>query len=165
MSSNEIIQLVDESNQPIATASRRAMREQRLTHRASYILVFNHTGELFIHQRTYTKDIYPGYWDVAAGGVVLADESYEESARRELKEELGVRGRLRHLFDKYYEDENNRVWGRVFATCHNGPFILQKEEIVQGRFISIKEMLAMSKTEQFTPDGLMIIKDLPENIS
>ncbi len=39
-----------------------------------------------------SKAIYPGYWDVAAGGMVLATETYAESAARELEEELGVSG-------------------------------------------------------------------------
>ncbi|MCW5208454.1 NUDIX hydrolase, partial [Desulfobulbus sp. US2] len=66
----EIVQIVDEHNRELGELPRRLMREQRLIHRASYILVFNAVGELFIQKRTTTKDVYPGYWDVAAGGVV-----------------------------------------------------------------------------------------------
>ncbi|NIR17298.1 MAG: NUDIX domain-containing protein, partial [Desulfobacterales bacterium] len=72
----------------------------RLPHRATYILVFNSGGELYVQKRTQTKDVFPGYYDVAAGGVVLAGESYEEGAVRELLEELGIRGTpLEELFD------------------------------------------------------------------
>ena len=121
----EIVIIVDEQNQPIGAVTRKIMRQQRLIHRATYILVFNTQGELFIQKRSCTKDIYPGYWDLAAGGVVLAGESYEESARRELREELGISGvKLRPLFDQYYEDADNRVWGRIYACTSNGPFTL-----------------------------------------
>ena len=72
---NEIVQIVDENNTEIAAVSRWLMREQQLIHRASYILVFNRAGELFVQKRTMTKDVYPGYYDIAAGGVVLAGES------------------------------------------------------------------------------------------
>jgi isopentenyldiphosphate isomerase len=156
--SEEIVQIVDEHDREIAAVSRKLMREQRLIHRACYILVFNAAGELFIQKRTQNKDMYPGYWDVAAGGVVLAGESYEKSAERELAEELGVRGKLEFLFDQYYEDERNRVWGRIFRCVHEGPFVLQTEEVEFGQFLSPAAVLELSSREHFTPDGLLVLR-------
>lgn len=159
----EIVMIVDEQNQPIAAVTRKIMRQQRLIHRATYILVFNTGGELFIQKRSRNKDIYPGYWDLAAGGVVLAGESYEESARRELREELGISGvKLRPLFDQYYEDADNRVWGRIYACTSNGPFTLQEEEIDGGRFIALGEIAALNQSEPVTPDGLLLLERLPK---
>ena len=135
------------------------MRQHRLIHRAAYILVFNEADCLFIQKRTMTKDIYPGYWDLAAGGVVLADESYEDAAERELAEELGVTTcPLQHLFDQYFEDSSNRVWGRVFSCINSGPFILQKEEIEHGHFIPLSDIAALHKREPFTPDSLPLLE-------
>ena len=160
----EIIQIVNENNREIAVLARGLMREQRLIHRACYILVFNAPGELFVQKRTMTKDIYPGYWDVAAGGVVLAGESYEQSAERELAEELGVSGvMMNFLFDQYYEDDENRVWGRIFTCIHEGPFTLQKEEVEYGRFMAPKTALEYSAIEPFTPDGIILLKKLLRN--
>lgn len=156
---NEIVQIVDKDNRVIDAVPRHIMRQQRLIHRASYILVFNLNNELFIQKRTMSKDVYPGFWDVAAGGVVLADESYEESASRELQEELGISGvQLQYRFDHYYEDQDNRVWGRIFTCIHEGPFVLQEEEIVHGRFLAIDKCFQLSTTEPFTPDGLEILE-------
>lgn len=156
----EYVQIVDKANRELGVVSRHVMRKQRLIHRASYILVFNRAGELFIQQRTMTKDIYPGYWDIAAGGVVKANESYRQSAQRELFEELGIKGRLNHLFDQYYEDDANRVWGRIFSCIHEGPFILQPEEISSGCFMAIKEVLDRCSYEPFTPDGILLLQKL-----
>jgi len=160
---NEIVQIVDRENRAIDALPRHIMRQQRLIHRACYILVFNSNNELFIQKRTMTKDVYPGYWDVAAGGVVLVNESYEKSAIRELHEELGISGvRLQHRFDHYYEEKSNRVWGRIFTCTHEGPFILQKEEIDHGRFLAIDQTFQLSKTEPFTPDGLEILRKIEQ---
>ncbi len=49
-------------------------------------------GRLLVHRRADDKDVYPGWWDLAAGGVVGAGEAYGAAARRELAEELGVIG-------------------------------------------------------------------------
>lgn len=158
----ELVEIVDRDNTPIGAVTRRIMRQQNLIHRASYILVFNRQGQLFIQKRTATKDIYPGYWDLAAGGVVQAGETYLESAARELREELGVAGvKLRHLFDQYFEDEHNKVWGRIFSCIHNGPFTLQTEEIDYGRFIPLSEIEALHRSEPVTPDGMALLRRLP----
>ena len=158
----ELVEIVDRDNSPIGAVTRRIMRQQNLIHRASYILVFNRQGQLFIQKRTATKDIYPGYWDLAAGGVVQAGETYLESAARELREELGVAGvKLKHLFDQYFEDENTKVWGRIFSCVNNGPFTLQTEEIDYGRFIPLSEIETLHRSEPVTPDGIALLRRLP----
>lgn len=165
IAAEEIVQIVDSSNRPIGAQPRAVMRRQGLIHRASYILVFNDNDELFIQKRTPTKDIYPGYWDIAAGGVVLADESYDTSASRELHEELGVADTpLEYLFDHYYQDENNKVWGAVYRCRHNGPFVLQKEEVEYGVFLSVSEVLENRDHKLYTPDGVEILKRLQQPI-
>ena len=155
----EIVQIVDRQNRIAGEAPRAEMRARGLIHRACYILVFDDRERLFIQQRTTTKDIYPGYWDVAAGGVVLAGETYEESAARELEEELGVTvSPLVHLFDNFYERDDNKVWGRIFRCRHDGPFTLQAEEVADGRFASLEEVFLLSRKQPFTPDGLQILQ-------
>ena len=95
---------------------------------------------------------------MAAGGVVLAGESYEESAARELHEELGIDNvELSFLFDHYHADADNKVWGRVFSCVYEGPMILQQEEIDFGVYIAPKKVLTMSRSEPFTPDGIDIL--------
>ena len=159
---DELVEIVDRENNSLGAVTRAIMRQQNLTHRASYILVFNRKGELFIQKRTMTKDIYPGYWDLAAGGVVLAGESYMDSALRELHEEMGVTGvRLRHLFDQYFEDDHNRVWGRIYTCTSEGPFTLQVEEVAYGRFIALSDIHALHQVEPVTPDGMALLHRLP----
>ncbi len=161
MPTEEIVQIVDQNNQEIATVKRSLMRSQRLIHRAAYIFVFNAAGELFVQKRTQSKDIYPGYWDVAAGGVVLAGESYEAAAERELAEELGLRDiKLNALFDNYYEDKDNRVWGRIFRCCNEGPFTFQIEEVESGQFLPPTQVLELAEQEPFTPDGVLLLQKI-----
>ncbi len=161
---DEIVQIVDRHNRKIGHQPRSRMLAEKLIPRASYILVFNDKEEFFLQKRTATKDIYPGYWDVAAGGVVLADESYEDTAARELEEELGVRDvPLQFCFDHYYDQGGNRVWGRVFTCRHNGPFVLQESEVAGGMFVSVAEALLLKDREHFSPNGLEILYKLQKH--
>lgn len=163
-SENEIVAIVDRENYIVGSATRYKMRSEGLIHRATYVLVFDSQGRLFVHKRTTSKDIYPGFYDIAAGGVVLAEESYEESAQRELGEELGIfTAILRFHFDNFFEDAGNRVWGRIFSCIYEGPMVLQKEEVESGFFMDVTDIHNFAKKEPFTPDGLIILKRMGEN--
>ena len=167
MGKEEIVAIVDENNRVVGAQPRSKMRAEGLRHRANYILVFNSRGELFLQERTMSKDIYPGYYDVATGGVVLDGESYDESALRELEEELGVSGvDLKRHFDFYHEDVGNRVWGRVYSCVYDGEIVLQEEEVASGGFYSISSVLEMSTSQRFTPDGTYVLQRfLKDNFS
>ncbi len=155
----ESVLIVDAENRELGAVPRSEMRRRNLIHRAAYILVFNFRGELFVHKRTMGKDMYPGHYDIAAGGVVLAGESYEESAYRELAEELGVIGtELNVHSDIYFEDAANRVWGRVFTCVHDGPLTLQVEEVESGAFLSLDDVVALTSHKPFTPDSLVLLQ-------
>jgi isopentenyldiphosphate isomerase len=155
---DEIVVVVDEQNNVVAAVPRREMRAKRLPHRSTYILVFNAQGDLYVQKRTMTKDLYPGYYDLAAGGVVLAGESYEVSAERELAEELGIRNvPLTWLFTFYYADLYTRVWGGVFSCVYDGAIVLQEEEIESGAFVPLSDVTRRVQLEPFTPDSLYVL--------
>ncbi len=157
MARDEQVMIVDRENRPVGVAPRWEMRAGGLPHRATYILIFNAAGELHVQRRTLTKDVYPGYLDPAAGGVVLAGESYEESAERELDEEMGIRGvALTAGFDFWFDEAPVRVWGRVFVCRWDGPLVLQAEEVESVCFLTPEAVLACG--EQVTPDGLAVVR-------
>lgn len=159
LASQERVAVVDPSNRFACAAPRWRMRRDNLIHRACYILVFNSRGELFVHQRTDSKDVYPGFFDLAAGGVVLAGESYDAAARRELAEELGIDGKpLEARFDFFWEDAHCRVWGRVYRCVHDGPMTLQPEEVVSGRFMLPDAVQRDLPLDRITPDSLAALR-------
>jgi 8-oxo-dGTP pyrophosphatase MutT (NUDIX family) len=156
---DEIVVIVDEHNNVVGSAPRRDMRAQRLPHRSTYILVFNSRGELYVQKRTMTKDVFPGFYDIAAGGVVLAGETYEQGAVRELEEEMGIRGvPLTRLFSFYFEDTAIRLWGYAYSCTYDGIVVLQEEEVESGAFIPVDEILGRAQTEPFTPDGMYVLR-------
>ncbi|KAG2431970.1 hypothetical protein HYH02_013186 [Chlamydomonas schloesseri] len=120
--------------------------------------------QLLVYKRSSRKDVYPGHWDVVTAGVVRAGEEYEDTAARELAEELGVseaaaREGLSRLFVFPYKDNICHVWGAAFTfTLPAGQQLaLQEEEVDWAGFKSMDEVSELLKTEQFTPVGKHIL--------
>jgi isopentenyldiphosphate isomerase len=155
----ELVDVVDDGGRVVATVSRREMRARRLPHRSAYVLVFNRRGELFVHLRAATKDVYPGCWDVAIGGVLAAGESFDGGARREAREELGVDVMPEPLFALRYADAATVVHGMAYRVGHDGPFRLQPEEILRGEFVPLDEVAARAAAAPFCPDGLAVLAE------
>lgn len=160
LASQEIVTVVDEANRPVAELPRHRVRSENLPHRATYVFVFDRRGRVLVQRRTAFKDVYPGHYDLAAGGVVAAGESYEACAAREAEEELGIRDTLlERKFDIYYEDACNRCFGRVFTCVHEGPFSLQPEEVESVAFHGVDEIAGGAIT-LITPDTLLAFNRL-----
>ncbi|MBL8220338.1 MAG: NUDIX hydrolase YfcD [Bryobacterales bacterium] len=155
---DEMVVLVDAENRVTGASPRHVMRSGNLPHRASYVFVFNSAGELYVQHRTMTKDVYPGYYDLAAGGVVLAGETYEESATRELEEEMGIRGvPLEPWFDFYFEGEGI-CWGRAFSCVWDGPIVPQPEEVQSVCMAGLDAVLSGWDGRSMTPDSLLALR-------
>ena len=155
----EQIAWVDDEDRLQGSLGRADLRERGLIGRGTYILLFNSAGELCVRRRTLSKAIYPGYWDVAAGGMVQADESYAESAARELEEELGVSGVPLTAHERFFFDQpGNRLWCAVFSAVWDGPLRLQPEEVLEARFIPVEAAIAESARKPYCPDSLAALK-------
>lgn len=160
LASDEIVTVVDGENRPVAALPRHRVRRENLPHRATFIFVFDRQGRVLVQRRTAIKDIYPGFHDLAAGGVVAAGESYEACAEREAAEELGIRDTaLDRRLDFYYEDDCIRCFGRVFTCVHEGPFTLQAEEVESVGFRTPEE-IAAGRIAPLTPDTRLAFERL-----
>ncbi len=153
---SELAIIVNSLDQTIDSLSRERLRQKGFIYRVNYIIVFNSASEVLVQRRTQEKDVYPGLLDLAAGGVVCAGESYEESAMRELEEELGISTPLTTHFDMWFEDTTSTIpkrnWGRVFSCVHEGPFSLQASEVSAVEFMTVDDALSLDAAH-VTPDS------------
>ena len=150
----ELVEIVDDDDRVIEVVARSVMRERRALHRCTYVFVLDPEGRLYVHRRTDSKDVYPGYHDVVAGGVNAPGETYDESAARELEEELGVTARPTYRFTGRYDGPDGRCFGGVYDVVWDGPIVWQPEEVVWGEFLPFDAVDAMIARERFCPDGL-----------
>lgn len=149
--------MVDEFDRVVRTVGRREMRAARLRHRAVFVAVTDGAGRLLVHRRSSHKDVWPGWCDVAVGGVVAAGESYETAARREVAEELGLSDVRPQPIDegrpRSYDDETVSLLGRCFQIVHHGPFRFADGEIVEAWWVGRSELDDLLLRERFLPDS------------
>ena len=59
-------------------------------HPTVHIWFYTNTPSLLLQKRGFSKQTYPGFWDVSVAGHVSAGETILEGALREVKEEIGL---------------------------------------------------------------------------
>lgn len=132
--SEELFDVVNERDEVIRQLVRSEVHRLNLRHRAVHVLLFNARGELFLQQRSLSKDNWPGVWDSSSSGHLDAGEDYDACARREVKEELGVTLAITptriHRLEASAETGWEFCW--VYRAPHEGPFILQASEVRGG---------------------------------
>ena len=140
---DELVALLDSEGRVCGSAPRSVMRRDNLRHAATGVLVRNSSGDIYVHQRTATKDVYPSYYDFAAGGVVAAGEDPYDAVVRELAEELGITGvDLVKLPEGDYADDNTTYHAYLYTCVWNGPIEHQPEEVAWGAWMSPAELAA-----------------------
>jgi len=135
--SDELLDVVDANDEFVAVKTRGEIHASRLMHRAVHILLFNSSGELFLQKRSMNKDEQPGLWDSSAAGHVDSGEDYLQCAERELGEELGIAidRPLQALFKLPASLRTGNEHCMVYRYFHDGPLILQEQEIDEGAWI------------------------------
>jgi len=153
---NERFPIVDKNDRIRGYASRSEVHGNNLPHRAVHILIFNQAGDVYLQQRSRWKDRHPLKWDSSAAGHVTAGENYDETARRELKEELGVDVPLGRIFRLTASSRTDHefIWG--YRGVISGVLEPNKCEIENGVFFAptVVDGWTSARPDDFAPGFL-----------
>ena len=156
--SEEIFDVVDELDQVIGQAPRSVVHARKMLHRAVHIFVFNSREELLIHLRSATKDESPNTWTSSASGHLSAGEDYEETAHRELKEEIGLAGELEFLHKFPAGEETSCEHTALYRLVSDDEPTFDPVEIADGEYLSLVEVdrRIAADRESFSPAFLTL---------
>jgi 8-oxo-dGTP diphosphatase len=101
-------------------------------HRVSAALIPDGLGRIFVQQRTFTRRMFPGCWDLV-GGHVEEDEDEISALKREIREEAGwtLRTIVHEISRKVWRDGPNEYEERQFIVDVEGD--LQKPALEAGK--------------------------------
>jgi len=153
---SELFPVVDENDRIRCCASRSEVHGNNLRHRAVHILIFSAGGDLYLQQRSRWKDRHPLKWDSSAAGHVTAGETYDETAGRELKEELGVDVPLKRISKITASPGTDHEFIWLYRGVITGDLSPDKCEIETGVFLppAIVDGWTSARPEDFAPGFL-----------
>lgn len=136
---SELFDVVDADDRVIGQAPRGEVHARGWRHRAVHVFVVNRAGEVFLHQRSLTKDSFPGRWNSSCAGHVGAGQDYDETVGRELEEELGCRlaTPAKRLLKVAAGPDTGEEFVWVYRAEAEGPFTLNPDEIQRGAWFAL----------------------------
>jgi isopentenyl-diphosphate delta-isomerase type 1 len=138
---NEMFIVVDKNDKVVEYRTRAECHQDKsLIHRAVGLVIFNKNGQILLQKRSLTKDLQPGFWAISSAGHVSKGETYEQAAKRELAEELGISIPVTYLGIQYFEDDRETEMHALFQGIFEGPFQTNLDEVDRVEFFS-KEKL------------------------
>lgn len=86
-----------EDDTVIGPVNRNDAHRSGLLHRAGIVFVVRSDGKILLTWRSATKESFPDMYDSSCAFHVTFGESYEEAAKRELREETGIHSNPKYL--------------------------------------------------------------------
>ncbi|MCX6815284.1 MAG: NUDIX domain-containing protein [Candidatus Aenigmarchaeota archaeon] len=163
MGKEEFLDYVDDNDNVIDSMSKKEIYEKLLTHRIAHVLVFNREGKMCLQLRGNVKS-FAFHWCTTAGGHVQAGESYEEGAKREMTEEVGIDAQLTQKFKDTYVYTFGQYKGIkkflvTFIATYDGPFNINKNDVKKVKFFTLEEIQKMvDRGEKIHPELLFLLK-------
>ena len=147
----EVFDLIDARDRVIGRVLRgEAHRNPALWHRSVQVLIFASDGRLLLQRRSAAKDLFPGYYCASASGHVAAGESYDVTAAREVREELGVALPLTYLDKRVVKSRMETEMTALYVGRSDGPFTFHPTETAGGVFLTLEQIQA-GRVEESLP--------------
>lgn len=161
----EAFDLIDPHDNVIGRVLRGdAHRDPTLWHRSVQVLVFGRDGRLLLQRRSASKDLFPNFFCASASGHVAAGETYEATAAREVREELGVYLHLTYLAKRLVKSPTETEMTALYGGRSDGPFTFHPTETAGGIFLPLPDIQTARATSslQMTPALLCALDLLAE---
>ncbi len=142
---DELLEVVDDSNQVVGKATRGECYRKGLLHRAVNIFIYNSKNDVFLHQRSSKKLKYPLFWDLSCSEHVKSGESFTEAAKRGLKEELGIEVQLQEIIPIHKIDSSAGKYLDyelvvTYKGIYEGKMKFDPNEVAKGKYFNTDEL-------------------------
>lgn len=146
MTKQEVVVLVNESDEVLGTMEKMQAHVEGKLHRAFSVFIFNSKGEMLIHQRALSKYHSPGLWTNTCCSHPRPQEAYIDGANRRLMEEMGMQCELAPAFKFIYKCsfDNNLIeheLDHVFTGISDEEPKPNKQEVHSWKYVAVEDLL------------------------
>jgi isopentenyl-diphosphate delta-isomerase type 1 len=146
----EYFDVVNENDKVIGRALRSTCHSNpKLFHRAVFVLVIRSDGKFLLQRRSSTKDTNPGKWEFLGEHNHLG-EMYADAAVRGLKEELGIRAKVRKISKFRFTTKRETEFCEIFITSIGPATKINFDplEISEVKFFTMSEIEKLIRTKK-----------------
>ncbi|WP_419787897.1 NUDIX hydrolase [Pseudodesulfovibrio sp.] len=153
---NQLVEVVDTDNRPLAVLPKDLVHRQMLHHKSAQVLIFNPQKKIYLQRRPPLKQFFPGRWDVSARTHLRVGEAAYDAALRTLQDELRLEVdtlQVKKTLPACPETGFERI--SIFIVNRNTqPIIPNPEEVSEGYYFSREELTCLIKEfkELLTPN-------------
>jgi len=147
----ELLYHVTKDDSVLGSIERSKAHLDQILHRAGMIFLARSDGKILLQRRSSSNKIFPNCWDSSSSFHVTFGESYEQAARRELREETGVSALFEYLgkFSYHVPPENEIV--AVFSCKSDDSIRFDQAESSEASFHTRDEVSVMARSQAAAP--------------
>ncbi len=133
----ELLDVVNEDDHVIGQIARKELsRDSNAIVRLVGVQVFRQ-GKALFQLRQSSKQLYPSHWTLSATGHVSAGEGYDDAAKRELVEEVGIHDPITRIDKRLLSyDGVRRMWAFFHCDSEAEP-VIQHSEVERAEYVAL----------------------------
>lgn len=156
----EQFDVVNSSDEVIEALPRSEVHRRKLLHRAVHVFVFRFDGAMLIHKRSPAKEEFPSVWTSSCSGHVSAGETYDETAPREMFEELGIKAAVSPIRKFDACPETSHEFTMLYTANSDDSILPDAQEMTEIRWMMPAEIQEWTQRtpEDFSPAFLLLFR-------
>ncbi|MFO7991576.1 MAG: NUDIX domain-containing protein, partial [Thermoplasmata archaeon] len=102
---------------------------------------------------------FPGYWSVVMGGHVTSGDSYDETLKKEMEEEIGTLGEYTELGEFIKDIPEEVEYVKLYkVTVSPDDIELLEEEFQRGEYWTLDKIKKEKGKRKFLPETDIVLK-------
>lgn len=150
-----LVEFIDNNNKPLIIAPITEVSRLKLGYKVVWVCLVDYKHRVYLQRRASHLTTYPNFWDFSVSGYVLAGESREDTALRELNTCFGMHNILLSTPTSYvFSLEEVPILATLFTFCLMSSVPKPNSEYIQeGMFLDEDELFGFASVfpECLTP--------------
>lgn len=145
MNQREYVIIIDRKNRKIGAMDKLMAHKKGVLHRAFSVFIFDSDGNLILQRRSENKYHSPLLWSNTCCGHPKPEETFKSGALRRLKEELGIKCKIKKFGTITYNlevgDLIEHEYNTLFFGFYDGEFKPDPNEVAEIKKVKLNPLL------------------------